>query len=270
MTRSGDWAVVWGLVLLAPIGCQVRKPIVTLDDIKLKSIGSGKVDLVLHFDVFNTNTYDIKLKSFDYALAGGGIELVKGATREPIGKLKALTSTVIATPAEVSYSNIFRALRRARTDKDEPTEYRLTGTAHFDILGLDIPVALDKCVTVEPIRLPRWRLIDVRVPEDRDRPVALIFQVENPNAFELPVVALSGAILLGGKPIVEIDRPDVTSIPPGQTREVALPVRLNVANLARAVAAAASRGQVVKFKGNFKLDPPVSLRSGAKRIKDAE
>ena len=76
----------------------------------------------------------------------------------------------------------------------------MTGQAVFDCLGLDLPVKLDKSGSIVRVRRLRWRLKRIRPPRD-GKPLRLVFDVSNPNTFDVPIIALSGAIYVGGEAV---------------------------------------------------------------------
>ena len=238
-------------------GCRPKPPVLSLKDIKLSSLGAGKTELLIDVSVFNPNPYSITLKHMRYALHVGERELADGATRGDVPLCRGGEWTVVPTWVSIDMEGLYAAAREFGAG--EEVACAVTGQAVFDCLGLDLPVKLDKSGSIVRVRRLRWRLKRIRRPRD-GKPLRLVFDVDNPNAFDVPIIALSGTIDVGGQAVVRIDRPSIAKIPAGAGREVEIPLHLDAGGIAKVAAAGLKGRDKIKFVPRLRLDPPISLK----------
>lgn len=249
--------VVAALLCALAGGCRPKPPVLSLKDIKLSSLGAGKTELLIDVGVFNPNPYSITLKHMRYALHVGGRELAGGGTRGGASVCRSGEWTVVPTSVSIDMEGLYAAARQFGAG--EEVAYAVTGQAVFSCLGLDLPVKLDESGSIVRVRRLRWRLKRVRLPRG-GKPLRLVFDVSNPNAFDVPIVALSGTIDVGGEAVVRIDRPSIANIPAGAGREVEIPLHLDASGVAKVAAARLKGRNKIKFVPRLKLDPPISLK----------
>lgn len=243
-------------------GCRPKPPVLSLKDIKLSSLGVGKTELLIDVGVFNPNWYSITLKRMGYALHIGGRKLADGATTGDVPVCRGGEWTVVPTSVSIDMEGLYAAAREF--GDGEEVAYAVTGRTVFDCLGLELPVKLDKSGTIVRVRRLRWRLKRIRPPRD-GKGLRLVFDVSNPNAFDVPIVALSGSIDVGGEALVRIDRPSIAKIPAGAGRVVEIPVHLDVDGVAKVIAAGIKGPDKIKFVPRLKLSPPISLKHLVRR-----
>jgi hypothetical protein len=235
--------------------------LIDLEDVRLKSLGTGKVELLLEFRVFNTNTWDARLKRFDYVVRVEERELVKGSLAKPADPFRGLQWGKVEIPAALYLQNMPELLRSAGAGRTVRGDLR--SEAVFEIIGIDIPVRLDKPIQFTRPRIPILHFRTLRLPAGAgagDGAVEVVLDAENPNSFDLPTSGVKGQLLLGDKPLVQIDVPYPGRIPALGRQEVVLRVRMKVPPLDSSSWRSWLKKDAIRFEGQFELDHPISLR----------
>lgn len=253
----------WIFILVLCIflaGCQLRKPDVRLKDVQVRALGFRAIDVSVDLEVYNPNWFDLNVGRLACRLLVDEQELVaaQAATRRqyvPAGQRR-----VYQALGSLEYDRLLRAWRSYQQSHSLP--YRFVVSGDFYILGMPVPVTISRDRRLDRLRLkrvgrPGWKLKAIRFP--RGSRVDIVFDVSNPNDFDLPLIGLSGEIKSQGKTVIAVSRPSRTLVPPGQTLEVIIPVRLSGSGMAALAAAALTPGESVTLEGHFTLDPPVSL-----------
>ena len=252
------WRAVFTLALpLLPMlaGCEVRKPIVLFQDIEVLSIEREQAQLVFMLSVTNPNTHQIALKALDYRLQAAGETFAAGSLPRPIAALNAGETIPIRVPVTISYRQFEPLFARLRTREAIP--YEFSALATFGFLTLPVEVPFSRRGLIPAIEPPVFRLRDVRLAASKAAgQLELLFEVGNPNVFELPQLKLAGALTIDGRPVVRLEEVALGDLPPGKTQEVVVPVRLS----AEAVSEALLRPGRLKFEGSLRLGNPKGLR----------
>ncbi len=259
-SRAGSrWAAT---ALCAPLliwsGCAVEKPQLRLRDVAVAGLDFQELRVVFDFDVTNPNPFQLSLWGMEYGLSAAGERFAGGALTQPVAALRAKETITVRAPVSIQYRKLLPIVRRLGARK--PIDYELSGTATFSFLGTRIPVPLKHLGKIPALRAPSWHFRDVRLAEGSAGVVELVFDVDNPNAFALPLASLRGTVRCGREVLVEVDRGMLTTVPPGRTARLVLPVRVSAAAAARALAQALTRRESVRFEGELKLGTPLSLR----------
>ncbi len=270
--RAGPALLIPACLLLtsALTGCGFQKPTLKLRDIEVAALDFQKLELVLDFAVTNPNDYQISLHGLEYALAAGGQRFASGAMPRPVTPLAARQTTVVKAPVTMQFAHLRPIL--SKLGAGEQIDYQLTVKATFDFVAFKVPVSLKRAGKLPALRAPSWRLVDVRLAAGAEPTALVVFEVNNPNRFALPLRSLSGVLKYGDQPLLRVDRPTLRAVPAGKTAKLTVPVRLDAAGAARALAAALGSPQSLRFEGNLELDPPVALHgmlvSGLAKQKD--
>jgi len=245
------------LAVAAFAGC-IRKPEVHLSDIRISGMSFRKIDLICAFKVLNPNVWDARLSDFDYTLSAAGQEISRGAAPKPIPKVPALGSAIVPVAASIELAEVARVVRAYR--RGGPIPYCLSARPVFSVAGLPVRVTMNHIGQLPRLEPPKWRLKDVSLRRAPRRAILLTFEIENRCGLDLVLEGLSGRLTLGGETILQLDQPSVTELPEGQKVDVIVPVRIGLAGAARAATEAALNRRDLKFDGDFRLQPPPSLR----------
>jgi len=251
-------AVLAGGMFLA--GCQPKQPVIDLHDVKLSSVGTRKIDLVLEFKIFNANLWDAKLKRLDFAVSLAGKDFVTGELANPARTFKALEWDTLEVPATVHLENLSEITARAK--EAGALDGNLHCQAVFQVVGIDLPTTVRKPVHLNRPRWPIWHFKAIRSPEEKaEEGIAFeaVCDVENPNSFDLPTSAVRGQLFLGASPLARIDVPYPGVIPARGKKEVVLRVAVKPPKLEKSSWRSWLTREPLRFEGNFELDPPVSL-----------
>lgn len=264
-TPPGTPVLGGALVLLAGAGLAgltagcIRPPEVKVSDIKVTRLTFSKMDLALHFEVTNPNIFDAKVRQFSYRMVAGDDELAAGEVPTPIPVFPAGGTQTIQAPVTVEFKELLGLAEGAGNDRG--VSYELVARPVFDVLGFGLPVTLRRGGHIPPIRSPRWSLKTLRYRRGPPSAVELIFDIRNPNAFDLSLDHLSGGLKLGEETLVIVDRPTVEQIAAGERAELTVPVRLSGPALAKVAGKVLSgRAGEFDFHGQFHLKVPPALQ----------
>ena len=241
-------------------GCQLHKPDVRLKDVQARALGLRAIDVSVDLEVYNPNWFDLNVGRLACRLLVDEQELVAAQAATKRQYVPAGQSRVYQAFGLLEYDRLLRAWRSFQQSQTLP--YRLVVSGDFYLLGMPVPVTVSRDRRLDRLRLkrvdrPGWKLKAIRFPGDSR--VDIVFDVSNPNDFDLPLIGLSGEIKSQGQTVITVSRPSRKLVPPGQTVEVAFPVRLSGSGMAAMMAAALTPGESVTLEAHFTLDPPVSL-----------
>ena len=257
------------LVLLAGgLGGCWRKPTVALGGIEVTGFDLRKLDLLLHLKVTNPNAGALHMDDLTYALTAGGIEIAKGAAARPIPPLRGRSDTIVPAPVSIDFLNLVPVLNQSRGA--ESIAFDFAGTATFKVLGWQIPIRLRQVGEIPPLREIGWRFVGVDFHAGRPSWLALKFEVDNPNRFELPLTQLRGALKYGDDILLRVDEPKLQPVPAGGRAEFTVKVRLDGVGVATAVARAVRdrRSKRFRFDGQLRFGVPATLRAMVRTAED--
>ncbi len=228
-----------------------QKPTFTFKTAQVLDVSLAGATVNLVYELDNPNAIGISIAEVDYALFVEGKQVVAG--KPPNGlQLPAQRKSEIQFPTAVKFQDIAPVVQTFLT-KDRAT-YRAEGH-----IGLQSPIGvisfpISKEGEFEVPKVPTVQLRPPRISNlslsgvTLELPVALT----NRNTFELPVAGLSGALSISGVNVGNVSTGNVGALAGGATREVAIPVTLNLANAPAAVAAI--RGGQARFALTGQLD----------------
>ena len=260
-----------GLGLLALVaagagGC--ARPTVTLDDVGLAAINLQKVDLVFDLLVSNPNPVSLDVSGLDYALTAIGQELAKGTTGEG-SKIAANADGHVKVPVSLSYDTLRSLWQKASAHEAVPFE--LAADVGFKAFGMPIKVPLKHAGEIPPMYAPSFSFRQVR-PAGIDS-VEVLFDVENPNSFELPLQALAGALKYGDSTLLTVEKSSLPAVAARSKTTLAMPIKLDAAGIAKiagGLATGSIGGQKLRFDGDLKFGTPELLRAMLLGKKEAQ
>ncbi|MFN0062841.1 MAG: LEA type 2 family protein [Myxococcaceae bacterium] len=229
-----------------------EKPTLSFSNARLSDISLTGATLNLEYLLRNPNPIGLTLDEVTYAVLVEDHPMVSG--RPPQGlTLPAKGRAMAVFPATVQFAELGAALSEVLTR--ETTRYRIQGSIGVRTpLGMvSLPLSHEGTFTAP--KLPTFALASPRIRDISLTSATLdvVFNVTNPNGFDLPLGLLSGAVAIGGARAGEIPATDLGMLPPSGSREIAIPIRLNLASsLAAANALRQGQGDV-KFTGSLGL-----------------
>jgi len=249
-------ACICAAALAALAGCDISRPTIRLQDVEVAAVDFDKVELVYHFEVTNPNSYRVTLWGFDFTLVSGGETVARSALAKPVGGVPTGGTTTVRAPVSLAYADVPLVVSRP----DKPSFYGLNGSAAFSFMGTMRFYPFTHAGLIPPLRQPKWRFAKLRLANRDEGILELSFDVENPNAFSLPMGRLAGSLLDGDESLLTVDRIAPGSVPPGKTARLVLPAKLPPDQALRVAARAEAAPQALRFEGGLTLRPPPELR----------
>ncbi len=242
------WAAALG-------GCEMSRPTIALHDVQAVAMDFEKVELVYEFHIHNPNTYRIGLWAFELSLAAGAEEFARVELPRPVGGVSTGQTELLRVLLTVRFADVPVVVARA----DQPSPCALLAEATFSYLTARRSQTFAHAGWLPPLRQPACHFRELRLANRAEGVVELVFDVENPNTFALPIRRLAGVVRSGSEVLAQVDRPAPGPVPPGKPARVVVPVSLGPEAALRAAARAEAAPGSVRFEGRLHLDPPPSL-----------
>ncbi len=247
-------------ICLVASGCAVlqnllssafKRPTFQFKTMQLLDVSLAGATVNLLYVVDNPNPLGLSLAEVDYALFVEDKQVVAG--KPPTGlTIPAQRTAELAFPAGVKFQELAPVVTTFLT-KDR-ARYRAEGH-----IGLKTPIGvitfpMSQSGEFEVPKVPTVQLKPPRISNlslsglTLELPVALT----NRNSFELPVAGLSGSLQISGVSVGTVSTGNLGALAGNATREVSIPLTLNLANAPAAVAAL--RGGQARFSLAGQLD----------------
>ena len=212
-------------------------------NLALKSIDFSKIDVDFVFAVRNPNPISVKLASFGYALGLEGVELLRGTQADGF-KLEARGESELAIPVSLTFMRIFELVSAAR-GKDR---------LGFDIsgdLGFDTPVGRANVpfrergdfpvVHAPDVSLRKLAVGDFNLLKGQARLDLTLAMANTSGGSALGFQNFRYRINLMGQPVVESVLANVADVGAGETRDVVVPIALNLLTAGKTLVDAVSQ-----------------------------
>jgi LEA14-like dessication related protein len=131
--------LILSLILLSGCTAFIIKPEVTVKDIKLVGLDTGGIDLDFYLSVKNTNSFDLKMKSYNYDVKIMALPLAKGASLET-HDFYAKSAADLLIPVKISYNDLIEILKRRPNPDAIPYQLHADLTADTTLEEMIIPV----------------------------------------------------------------------------------------------------------------------------------
>jgi LEA14-like dessication related protein len=232
-------------------------------NLALKNIDFSKVDVDFVFAVRNPNPISVKLASFGYALGLEGVEMLRGTQADGF-KLEARGESELAIPVSLTYTRIFELIGAAR-GKD-----RLA----FDIsgdLGFDTPVGRANVpfrergdfpvVHAPDVSLKKLAVGDFNLLKGQARLDLTLGMANTGGGSALGFQNFRYNVSLMGQPVLESVLANVADVGSGETRDVVVPIALNLLTAGKALVDAVSQKKAldVGFAGVVDVRTPFGV-----------
>ena len=249
---AGVFLCVFGLP-----GC-IKPPEVALSDIKISSMSFKQLDLVCMFDVKNPNLFAADLDKFDCDFRAFDRSLAAGKVPGEIPSIPAGGSRTLPIDLAISLPDLASVARQYAKGKTVPFE--LTSRPVFNVLGASIPVSFSHGGKIPSLLGPKWNLKGVSIRHGPKPALLVTFEIRNPSGIHMSLAGVTGALHLGGAPLVELQETQLTELPDDRAVELVVPVRVKLSALAGISSKLLTDWRSIKFDGQFKMKTPLSLR----------
>ena len=253
---------VAALVCLSVLGAWLwirglKKPKVRVVDIRLQRFASRHVDLLVELAVENPNSVGMELDGLEYQLWVDGRELGVGKVVPPL-RVEAAGTSVVRSTVRVRYMDAARTIFTEEAIRK--LDYRVFVRSTFRALGMDVPLEVTRTGQIVPLRVPIWRPKALRASPEKPGTFEVVFDIRNPADVDLPILGIIGRVKYGDEVLVAVNRQEIVTVPAGGSQELAIPVKLSLGVMFRALAGALSDEHRLKFEGQVKLEPVSLIR----------
>lgn len=157
----------FAIALIGLTGCAELDPYlptVTFDRFEVNDLSFEDIDTDFVFKVNNPNPIDIKLATFEYGLALGGVDLLSGDDPDGL-ELSASGDSELALPVALVFEDLYDTVQATRGEDFIP--YALTGKFGFDTnsdLGV-VKLGFAEDGDFTALRTPKIKFGDLRVAD---------------------------------------------------------------------------------------------------------
>jgi len=234
---------------LKMIGAPLEKPRLVFVGWEPRELDLESATILLKWQVENPNAVGLKLATLDYRLELEGKQAVAGAAQSGIS-LPARGKAPLELPVRVRFADVAGVVEAIA--KKDTLGWRASGAAGIDTgMGtLEVPFSVEGKLPAP--RLPRLSIAGLSVHGISLSGLTVDVKVElsNPNAFPLPLGALSYGLKLSGQEVATAATHALAPVGAGQKAAITLPVRLTFAAAGEAARrAVAGEATDVKLEG---------------------
>jgi LEA14-like dessication related protein len=229
------------------LGAGFERPQLTYESWSADALDLDGVTVVLHYRLDNPNDVALDLRRLAYRLEVEDQQVAAGELPGGV-QLKARGATALPIAVRLRWRDVpgFVQLLTARSE----VAYRVSGDVGVGtVIGtIDLPFEHRDRVTLP--RPPSFGIEGVTVQEASLSQLALDLRlrVENPNAFPLPVGALTYGLRVGERDLVTGGTHPLAAVPPRGHAVVLVPIRISTVGAAAGVVDL-MRGAELRLKG---------------------
>ena len=256
------WLAGLAFVALAQGCCPCREkplePLIRLQDVRLHMLTTERMEFLVDFNVYNRNSHDLKLARLDYVLQIKGENYLEGAIDDRAGLFKPEQEKIISSYADISAKRMSRTVQEAIRKN---IEFNVQGVAIFilDDANQLINMRFGMLGAMHKVTPPRFRFRQVHLPRDANDDLYVDFDVENPNAFVLPMSYLKGKLTSGGRWLGDVDQANLEDLPPYAIRPVTIAAKPRMRDREGIIATDWEQVPAPDFVGEIGLVRAVSL-----------
>lgn len=236
-----------GCALVRSLGGGLERPTLSYEGWSASDLDLDGVTVTLRYRLENPNDLGLDLRTLSYRLEVEGRQVAQGEL--PAGlQIPPRAAAPVAFPVRLRWREVpgFAELLLTRAE----VGYRITGRAGVGSALGTIEIPFEHADRVTLPRPPGIRLAGARIrqlsPSGLD--LELRLQLENPNAFPLPVGALTYGLRVGGQDLLAGAEHPLVAVPPRGHATVTVPVEISLRGVAEAVAELL-RGAAVDLRG---------------------
>lgn len=239
------------------------KPTARLLGADVRNLTLTSLDLVFDVEISNPYGVDLPLVDLNYSLGSAERQLLAGGLK-PAGAVPANGSSVMQLPARLDLPSVVKALSGVKPGAVIPYQAQIDVIVDAPLLGhISLPVRHEGEFPVPTI--PELALVSFNVSElnlDQVSATARL-RVKNTNQFPLDFGKLGFAIALDGKNIANTKLRSSSSLAPGQSAIIDIPLSFSPRSLGSGILNVLSGGDsVYSINGSFDVSTrfgPLSL-----------
>jgi len=250
-----DYKLLPFLLVVVFSACQslnnaVKEPKVSLNSVHVAGISLKGVDLVVHIDVENPNSFTIPLPNIDWELFINTSSFIRGNLKND-QSIKRQAKVTLDLPVSVTYEGLYNSIKSLFQTKE---------AAYNVALGISfpLPIIADKVYHLEhsgviPLpQLPKLNPGEMKISKIDFSGVALTYSVnvENPNRFPIPFPKLNWDYAVNGVPVIKSNFTGTGEIAAGAAGAALIGVSVAYADVFRAVESLRNAGE---SKSNLSL-----------------
>lgn len=255
--RARPWILLPFLaaLLAACAGCatitdlaQVRRPTVAVNQVQFKDADFSAVDLLFDLAVDNPNAVPISLAGIDYGLTVGGKQLVSGSKQDAL-RIDSQSTGTVALPLRLEWASLAEAFQDVRAR--DSIDYTMDSALSFNLPVLGpVTVPVSKSGQLPVVKAPGVKIAGLQRKSVTlsGADLALLLDVENPNAFQLALGQLRYGFKVNGETWASGSHPTGLKVPAAGSGRIAIPMTLNFIEMGRAAFAMVSGNQPLQYQ----------------------
>jgi len=175
--------LIGGCQTLNDLANQVKKPTLSIEDVRVTGFSFNELSLVYDIKVDNPNAASITMTGYDYRFDINGSEFLTGKHDRKVA-INSKGENIVEVPVTVNFSRLYRAIEGIV--KNDESDYRFLSTLRFDLPALgqtNIPV--QKQGNIPMVKMPTVSMKDISVESLSlsGAELAVDFRIDNPNGF---------------------------------------------------------------------------------------
>ena len=224
-----------GCALVRALGGGLQRPVLAYEGWSAGDLDLDGVTVTLRYRLENPNDIGLDLRTLSYRLEVEGQRVVDGDVAGGL-QVPPRAAAPLAFPVRLRWRELpgFAELLRTRSE----VGYRISGRAGVGSPLGTVELPFEHADRLALPRLPALRLggVALRALSPAHLALELRLQIENPNAFPLPVGGLTYGLRVGGRDLVAGGAHPLAAVPPRGRATVAVPVEISLRGVADAAA----------------------------------
>ena len=211
----------------------IRKPEVTVRQIKPLAISFQEITLEMELLIENPNPVEINLEGYDYDFLIEGSSFLKGTQNDPLS-ISANSSSTVKVPLTVNYRELYKSLSSLQEDGE--SDYTIVTGLHFmlPVLGKQ-RLELSHEGTLPHVQKPKFSLASLEIEKLTLGGADLLVRInaENPNAFDFTIREMKGELIINRDKWADLKSLEEKLFPSGETTEMDFRFQLNFLSMGR-------------------------------------
>ena len=246
-----------GCSVLRDLSNQVRKPVLSVQNVQVTGYDFNQVELTYDISVDNPNTVSVRMRAYDYTLDINENTLLSGNRQEEV-EIEASGSSIVQVPVVLNFSDVYNLAKSLR-DSDE-AQYAFSSSLTFDlpVLG-ETEVPVNRKGTIPLLKRPDIRIEDISVSDlgFSSAEVNIRLRFDNPNGFGINVNRLNYDLSINGDRWAEGTALEGVDIRSNGVTELDIPISLNISKIGMSAYRILTGSGAFDYQveGNFDISP---------------
>ena len=246
--------VVSGCQSLQDLADSIRKPSLSITDVRVTDFAFDEIELTYDVQVDNPNPVAVQMLSYDYDFNINSNDFIEGSQDKQL-RIESSGTSTFQIPMRLNFQELYNLFNGLR-GKNE-ADYNLMANLNFDlpVLG-ETTLPLEKNGSLPMIKLPKINVSSLQVNDVNFSKADLVLnlQVDNPNGFGLLVNALSYDLNVNGRNWVDGTNSDRITIDKNNSNRIAIPISLNITEIGSSVVQLLNNSGGLDYKLNGSFD----------------